>query len=409
VINVAVLDTGIDLEHPDLQPFVAGGFSSLGGNYADLNGHGTHVAGTIAAANNDFGVVGVAPGVRLWSVRVLSGNGSGSSESVLSGLEWVIEKKREIGGRWIANLSLGDEASSPAEHQAFRNAVNEGIIVIAASGNYSTAEAVSPVAYPAAYPEVVAVGATDLSGVIATFSCQGPELDVTAPGVSILSTVPRGGGFLSFVTDGDSIFDAYALTGSSSGKINGEFVYCGLGKPGDFPPAVSGRIALIQRGEIRFAEKAKAAKEAGAIAVIIFNNVEGSLVGWTLIPDDDPSAQTYEWPLTMALSKQDGEYLAQAGSGSVTVTNVSDDYGYMNGTSMATPHVAGAAALIWSIAPEASPSEVVAALVQTAVDHGPAGFDQTFGHGVIDVYAAAERLAPTAFLRSGRPFLRRGR
>lgn len=409
VVNVAILDTGVTPDHPDLQGLVAGGYSVFGASWDDYNGHGTHVAGTIAALDNEVGVVGVAPGVRLWSVRVLNSTGAGTSDGVLQGLDWVVDKKREIGGRWVANLSLGDGQSSAAEHEAFRLAAAEGILIVAATGNSSEPGAPAPVAYPAAYPEVVAVGATDVLGAIAEFSNQGPEVDLVAPGVSVLSTAPLGEGVSTYIIDDLEFYDARAVDGSPNGVITGAYVFCGLGRPEEFPAAVEGKIALIERGELLFAEKARNAKQAGASAVVIYNNVEGGRSTWTLVPKGDPDAANYPWPVTLSLSKEDGERLRGRASGAITLQHSPDDYTYKSGTSMSAPHVAGAAALLWSIVPGATPEEILAALLGTASDLGAEGPDQVFGAGLLNVYGAAQHLAPSALPRTGRTVLRRGR
>src|SRR6185436_17463708 len=141
VINVVVIDTGIDYRHPELTGVYAGGYNFVSKNDDpfDDGAHGTHVSGTIAAANNDSGVVGVAPDVRLWALKVLDSTGSGSSESVIKAVDWIIGKKATLGGNWVANLSLGSSQSSPLESAAFARGNAAGILFVAASGNDSTA------------------------------------------------------------------------------------------------------------------------------------------------------------------------------------------------------------------------------------------------------------------------------
>jgi subtilisin family serine protease len=207
------------------------------------------------------------------------------------------------------------------------------------------------------------------------------------------------------------------LEGAKRGSMTAPYVSCGLGKTGDFPASVAGKIALIKRGEITFAEKTRNAMAAGAVAVAVFNN-DSSALSFTLWPTDDPTAKTTEWPVTVAMAKADGEVLAARNSGTITVANVADDYGFYSGTSMASPHAAGAAALLWSTAPTATASEVAAALRATATDLGPSGFDNAFGAGVVNVLAATQRLAPGAFTTvppppptaptTGRRILKRG-
>ena len=413
LVNIAILDTGIDDRHDELKTVVAGGVNlhDPTKSYLDDGGHGTHVAGTIAAADNDFGVVGIAPQsqTRLWAVKVLNSAGSGSNETIVKGIDWVVDKKKQLAGNWIINLSLGAPRPSTAERESIGRALDAGIIIVAAAGNESTSRLVAPVIYPAAYPGVVAVGAIDSAETIAVFSNQGPELDVVAPGVGILSTIPIGMNFIGAIATHDRAIDADPLDASAAGDVTSEYVYCGLGYPDQFPPAVRGKIALIRRGELTFANKVRNAVEAGAIAAVIFNNVTAGPITWTLHSDDDPWSFEYAFPVTLAISKKDGDALVEQ-SGAISLAVDPDDYAFYNGTSMSTPHVAGAAALIWSMAPNASSTDVVNALTATAIDRGTAGVDPVYGAGVVDILAAAKRLAPSAFTPSpttGRPIGKR--
>jgi subtilisin family serine protease len=398
-VNVVVIDTGVDYRHPELASAFRGGYDFVNADTDPLddNGHGTHVSGTIVAKNDKQGVVGVAPGMRLYSLKVLNGQGKGDSENLIKALDWVTAKKKAEGGRWVINLSLGSDEASDLEREAFVKAGDDGIIIVAASGNSSTSAIAAPVNFPAAYPNVVAVGAVNEAKIITTFSCQGPELDFTAPGMAILSTVRVGTDEISYIVDGPTALQTMPLEGSRKGQFTGQYVFCGLGKEDDFTPQkVGGKIALIRRGEITFAEKAKRAKQNGAAAVVIFNN-EGQYTRWTMFSDSDPSSYTYEWPLTVSMPQGLGEALASKGTGTLTVAYVFDDYGEKSGTSMASPHVAGAAAFLWSIAPNATPAALLNALTTTAVDLGATGPDPVYGAGLVDLHAAARLLAPGAF------------
>ncbi len=213
-VDVAVIDTGIDVDHPDLN--VRGGKNCVLGRNTidDGNGHGTHVAGTIAAKDNNSGVVGVAPGARLWSVRVLNNAGSGTWSSVICGVDWVTANAGTIE---VANMSLGGSGSEPsgsgcstgdALHDAICNSVGKGVTYAVAAGNDST-DAKGFV--PAAYDEVITVSAladfdgepgglgsstcrTDEDDTFANFSNYGADVDIIAPGVCINSTW-KGGGY----------------------------------------------------------------------------------------------------------------------------------------------------------------------------------------------------------------------
>jgi subtilisin len=208
-VDVAVIDTGIDLAHADLA--VSGGVNcSTGRSYDDGNGHGTHVAGTIGARDNLNGVAGVAPGARLWAVRVLNNAGSGSWSSVICGVDWVTARASTIE---VANMSLGGSGSDTGcndggLHRAICNSVARGVTYAVAAGNAS-GDAKNHV--PAAYDEVMTVSAladfngkagggaaptcrADQDDTFADFSNFGADVDLIAPGVCILSTW-KGGGY----------------------------------------------------------------------------------------------------------------------------------------------------------------------------------------------------------------------
>jgi subtilisin len=207
-----VIDTGIDLDHPDLN--VVGGVNCSNGNsFDDGNGHGTHVAGTIAAVDNGSGVVGVVPGARLWAVRVLNNQGSGSFADIICGVNWVTANAGTIE---VANMSLSGPGAEPsgsgcatgdAFHDAICNSVGAGVTYAVSAGNQHI-DARNRV--PAAYDEVMTISAladfdgrpggraaptcrADEDDPLANFSNFGADVDLIAPGVCILSTWRRGG------------------------------------------------------------------------------------------------------------------------------------------------------------------------------------------------------------------------
>lgn len=281
-VTVAVIDTGVDLGHPDLRENLVGGISFVNQvevedwdnpgqtlvepfpnkGPMDDHGHGTHVAGTIGAAMNGLGVVGAAPNAKIMPIKVLSYTRSGFGSDVASGIVWAVEH-----GANVINLSLGVYGGSKPVERAVRYALAKGVVVVAAMGNDredSYLEYGIHPSYPAALPGVIAVGATDDRDQVASFSNAGKWISVSAPGVDILSTTP-----------------------------------------------------------------------------------------------------TYE---------------------------VSDplpyEYGSMSGTSMATPYVAGVAALLLSLYPNMTPAQVKARLESTADDVGIPGFDVYTGHGRINAARA---------------------
>jgi subtilisin family serine protease len=182
-VKVAVVDTGIDIDHPDLN--IQGGYNAIDPevSFDDDNGHGTHVAGTIAGQDNGEGVVGVAPDVLVWGVKVLSGSGSGTFADVIEGMQWCAEN-----GMAVANFSLGASRGTQALADAVKAVSEAGVAIIAAAGNSGRS-----VGFPAAYPEALAVAASDVNDKTAGFSSRGPEVEVIAPGVGVNSTWPGGG------------------------------------------------------------------------------------------------------------------------------------------------------------------------------------------------------------------------
>jgi subtilisin len=246
-VDVAVIDTGVDYQHPDLN--VVGGVNCSGGSPFkssctsggdDDHYHGTHVAGTIGAIDNGSGVVGVAPGARIWAVKVLNSQGSGYSSWIIAGIDWVTANAATIE---VANMSLGGSGYNQAEYDAIQNAVNAGVAFAVAAGNSdSDANNYSP----AAFNNVLTVSAlADFDGIpggngsptcrsdqddtLADFSNWGDAVDVAAPGVCILSTYPLEKGEYGTIS-GTSMASphaagALALLASANNPDNSTDVY----------------------------------------------------------------------------------------------------------------------------------------------------------------------------------------
>ncbi len=246
-VDVAVIDTGVDFQHPDLN--VVGGVNcyswwpfssscSAGGD--DDHYHGTHVAGTIGALDNGIGVVGVAPGARIWAVKVLSSSGSGYSSQIIAGIDWVAANAATIE---VANMSLGGSGFSQAEYDAIQGAVNAGVAFAVAAGN-DDADANNY--SPGGFDNVLSVSAladfnglpggggaatcrTEVDDTLADFSNWGPEVDISAPGVCILSTYPLEQGEYGTIS-GTSMASphaagALALLASANNPANATDVY----------------------------------------------------------------------------------------------------------------------------------------------------------------------------------------
>jgi serine protease len=278
-VTVAVVDTGVS-------PYGADGFGGrlLSGYNAffnitafwqDANCHGTHVAGTIAQqTNNGTGAAGVAFNAKILPVRALNRFGAGSTAAVAAGIRWAADH-----GAQVINLSLGDTESSQTLQEAITYAYDKGVVIVAAAGNYSDAGSLAPVAYPAAYPEVIAVGAVDAKSTRAYYSCGGAELALMAPGG----------------IDSDDTGD-----GQPDGVLQETFwEYLGF-------------------------------------------------------PWFDIGIGLY----------------------------------YLMGTSMASPHVAGVAALVKSIHPDWGPEEIRQALTETATHLGSPGRNDEYGYGLVNAAAA---------------------
>ena len=276
---MAVVDSGVSQEGEDLGclTFVApyNAITDTTGDIAadDDNGHGTHVAGTVAqCTNNGVGVAGIAFDASLMPIKVLDSSGKGDLSWVARGVDWATTN-----GADVINMSLGCECSSSILSEAIETAAQAGIVVVAASGN----SGLNSVAFPASHPEVIAVGSVDYNLAVADYSNQGPKLDLVAPGGDV-SQDANGDGFADGVLQ-----ETFELKG-----INKDFAYF-----------------------------------------------------------------------------------------------------FFQGTSMAAPHVSGAAALLLSSAPGADPGTIEMALETTALDLGAAGFDTTYGNGLLQLRDAIDYLA----------------
>lgn len=192
-INVAIIDTGIDKDHADLVDNLKGGVNFVSKNpvkpadpskWDDDNGHGTHVAGIVAAVDNEIGVIGVAPQASLWAVKVLDKGGSGYISDVIAGIEWAITENMDV-----INMSLGASVDTQAMHTAVDSAYTAGIVVVASAGNSGDGDGTTnEISYPAKYSSVIAVAATAYDDSTPAWSSEGAEVEVAAPGENIRST-----------------------------------------------------------------------------------------------------------------------------------------------------------------------------------------------------------------------------
>ena len=408
-IHVAIIDTGIDYNAPELKGVYKGGKNEITGTNDPLDdfGHGTHVAGIIAAADDGQGVVGVAPAVDIYAFKVLDQCGSGSSANVIHAIDDIIALKNQIGGNWVANLSLGSDTPSTAEQSAFQRGETAGIIFCAASGNSYDTNPVDGLAFPAGYPGVVSVGAVDDTLTVAPFSQRGAGLSVVAPGVAVLSTIV---GAQLATNDGRSFAVMLAGALKSDGatpdpticiappSFSGTFVDCKLGNPTDFPTSVKGKIALIQRGTLTFLQKVQNAQTAGATAVVLYDNKPPDpTFGGPGFAEDATTGKLPQLLPVVMLTQADGQALLATPNVSVSANFGKEGWALESGTSMATPHATGVMALAWAASVSSSATDVINAVEKTATDLGTPGVDTVYGNGLVNALGAAKQLNPAAF------------
>ena len=342
----------------------------------DDNGHGTHVAGTIAGQN-----VGVAHGsVNLHIVKVFDAEGWAYSSSLQS----AAFACRDAGAT-VINMSLGGSRKVRFEETAFAQLDAEGVLSIAAAGNDGNTRH----SYPASYSSVMSVAAIDANKQVADFSQQTNQVEIAAPGVAVLSSTP----WYSEASVSDDAGNDYAAshiegagTTTTSGPITGTIIDGGICD--STVAATPSDVVVCQRGSIAFSDKVNNASAAGA--VVIYNNEPGPFIGTCA------GACTTDTP-AVSVSDADGAALLGATSATVTAAFDADGRSYeaWNGTSMATPHVAGIAGLLRAHNPSATNAEVRNALTSTAEDLGIAGRDDAYGHGLVDAAAAFVALGGT--------------
>ena len=389
-VKVAVLDTGFDTTHPDLAANLlldkAYDFLDMDTDVSDIpgpvTGHGTSTAGNIAALDNTIGTVGVAPSSKILPYRVCNAAiNSCPTSAIIGGIDRAITD-----GADVISMSFGGSAAAIGERIVIRRAFLEGIVLVASSGNAGR----PPVNFPAALREVIAVGATDVADRLADFSSFGHGQELVGPGVDVPTTYLNGLAAdatleqtapttaalepipMSFtaVTDADGITALLAFAGRAT---DAEVASMDL----------TGKIALIERGDITFKEKVENVASKGALAAVIYNNVAGNFGGTLQSPSTIPA---------VSISRAEGLGLkAQLDAGTAVELELvvaASGYDTASGTSFSAPHVAGVAALVIAANPSLTGFQVRLTLDLTATDLGPAGYDRFFGFGLVNAETA---------------------
>ncbi|WP_261905255.1 S8 family serine peptidase [Vibrio fortis] len=404
--TVCIIDSGYDFAHNDLSGNLVSGTNDSGtGSWSvpgNNNAHGTHVAGTIAAIANTEGIKGIMPNqnVNLHIVKVFNEAGWGYSSSLVKAVQTCADN-----GANVVNMSLGGSQSSVTEKNALKAVYDNGVLLIAAAGNDgNTAHS-----YPASYDSVMSVAAVDDKSDHAAFSQATNQVEISGPGVAILSTVTVGEGKLSDIKlNGVSQFERGIVphnrlvqSGGSygpdpvSGSITAALASCEVSGSRFNCGDMSGKICLVERvgnqssSSYPEVDAVQACYNAGASAAIVYSNSALPGLQNPFLVDQNNAARMVSVTVDRAFGQELLGYVGQE----ITVSTTKDeDYEYYNGTSMATPHVTGVAGLVWSNHPTCTASQVRNALIKTATDIDVVGRDNRTGHGLVNADAAKQYL-----------------
>ena len=403
-MTVCIIDSGYEQANPDLNANNATGTNDSGtGNWYQNGGsHGSHVAGTIAAVNNNIGAKGILPNtnVNLHIVKVFNASGWGYSSDLVTAVNTCVNN-----GAKVINMSLGGPTSSTAERNGMQAATDAGVLLIAASGNDGN----TTLSYPASYDAVMAVGAVDESNKHANFSQYTAQIEVAAPGEAILSTVAGDGRLGSIVIGANTYSDDRVVpqthyvpngTGFSVSNVNASVTAalgsCAVSGSSYSCTDVAGNICIAERNDNQLGSNypeinpAKACMDAGAVGVIVYSDSTRPGLQNPFLVDATSAVNVPAVSVNRTLGQQ---LLTQLGQQTTLTTVGNQDYAYYNGTSMASPHAAGAAALAWSNNISCTAEQVRTALKQTAVDLETAGRDDKTGYGLVQTKAASDYLS----------------
>lgn len=405
--TVCIIDSGYDITNPDLANNNHSGTNDSGtGSWSTPGGsHGTHVAGTIAARANDEGVVGIMPNgnVGIHIVKVFNASGWAYSSDLADAVG-----KCSAAGADVVNMSLGGATSSASERNAMQSYADGGMLLVAAAGNAGN----SSNSYPASYDAVVSVAALDESNKRTEFSQYTSQVEISAPGEAILSTVGVGDGRQGYLNYGSTSLgddrvvpqSRYVPSGSSyvvsniNASASGDLATCSRSGSSYSCGNMSGKICVAERNANQSGSSypeinaVKACFDAGASGIVVYSNTERPGLQNPFLVDSDTEITVP----TISVNRTIGLQLVSAAGTSASIeTRGNTDYAYYNGTSMASPHVAGSVALAWSTAPDCTASQVRSAMQSTAVDLESSGRDNNTGFGLIQTSALANELQST--------------
>lgn len=381
--KICVIDSGLQMPHEDMGTqgnTVTGTNDSGTGNWYEHGGpHGTHVAGTIAALNNGTGVRGViGSNPNLHIIKVFTSSGWAYSSKLVDAINTC-----KTNGSNVINMSLGGSGSNTTERDGIQAAYDAGVLLIAAAGNDGKKEnATDAPSYPASYDSVMSVAAIDSNKALADFSQKNSQVEIAAPGVDVVSTYPTGLGSVTETTVNGVSYTANAM--KNKGTATAALYNFGTGEATD--SGASGKVCLIKRGNISFHDKVKNCQTSGGVASIIYNNAAGKFSG-TL---GDNNTTTIP---SVTVTDTDGATMLNNIGQSARVNIGAGNYGKMSGTSMASPHVAGVAALVWSHHASCTNKQIRAVLNATAQDLGDSGRDVKFGYGLVQTKAAVDYIS----------------
>jgi len=404
-VKCCIVDTGYALDHPDLPTNNVSGDNSVRENWdwkVDLNGHGTHIAGTIAALrNNSLGIVGAGE-IPLHITRGLDDQARGFESTLIDAIEQCI-----AAGAKIINVSLGGNTMSENSREFYSRAVKvDGVMIVAAAGN----QGAKIHQYPASHPDVISVAAVYSWGRFWDKSNYSDQVELAAPGHGILSTT------VTFAAVSTTNFShrAVQVDGTRSRNQRGLLLDCGsgnyvCGKSDNgtttvLPGRQDGGICLMYRDHTHLNKMVQNCEDGGGKGVIVFD-ANPALSSSTI---NTKSKWTRSSLSVVFVPMEVGETLLASFIGTVTSIGFHDtkfdpkpthSYAYFEGTSMAVPHVVAAAALVWSYFPECSNNEIRYALAITASDQGKKGCDWDYGYGIVKAKDAYDWLLSKQKLR----------